>query len=218
MHGTFSSSAWAAPSSFTSVQQLVQRIDHLVAAYNASCKPFKWTTAPLAAGRWPHSIRLLRRLRQTPVSSMPGLSRLRDWQRHATDPGSDVLIQSKSWIAMMKAQRPQHAAHHGEDFMAREHSNVAAGAAVSAVRCPPKRLEAPSALVAAVSVCAVLCMCSVVWAIYATFTQQSFNVQETVLRPLAAWVASVTGGSESPRPQPDHLTAARKPDATRVMR
>lgn len=144
------------------------------------------------------------------------------WRAASVLPGMalrpGVLIQSKSWIAMMKAQRPQHAAHHGEDFMAREHSDVAAGATVSAVQSPPKRLEAPSALVAAVSVCAVLCMCSVVWAIYAAFTQQSFNVQETVLRPLAAWVASTTGGSESPRPQPDHLTAARKPDATRVMR
>ena len=29
--------------SFTSVKQLVQRIDHFVAAYNSSCQPFKWT-------------------------------------------------------------------------------------------------------------------------------------------------------------------------------
>lgn len=29
--------------SFTSVKQLVQRIDHFVAAYNANCQPFKWT-------------------------------------------------------------------------------------------------------------------------------------------------------------------------------
>ena len=29
--------------SFTSVKQLVQRIDHFVAAHNANCQPFKWT-------------------------------------------------------------------------------------------------------------------------------------------------------------------------------
>ncbi|VTY29959.1 DDE superfamily endonuclease [Xylophilus ampelinus] len=29
--------------SFTSVKQLVQRIDHFVAAHNANCRPFKWT-------------------------------------------------------------------------------------------------------------------------------------------------------------------------------
>jgi putative transposase len=29
--------------SFTSVKQLVQRIDHFVAAYNTNCRPFKWT-------------------------------------------------------------------------------------------------------------------------------------------------------------------------------
>jgi putative transposase len=29
--------------SFTSVKQLVQRIDHFVTAYNANCQPFKWT-------------------------------------------------------------------------------------------------------------------------------------------------------------------------------
>lgn len=29
--------------SFTSVKQLVQRIDHFVAAYNTNCQPFKWT-------------------------------------------------------------------------------------------------------------------------------------------------------------------------------
>jgi transposase len=29
--------------SFTSVKQLVQRIDHFVAAYNTNCCPFKWT-------------------------------------------------------------------------------------------------------------------------------------------------------------------------------
>ena len=29
--------------SFTSVRQLVQRIDHFVAAYNTNCRPFKWT-------------------------------------------------------------------------------------------------------------------------------------------------------------------------------
>ena len=29
--------------SFTSVGQLVQRIDHFVASYNANCRPFKWT-------------------------------------------------------------------------------------------------------------------------------------------------------------------------------
>lgn len=29
--------------SFTSVKQLVQRIDHFVAAYNTDCRPFKWT-------------------------------------------------------------------------------------------------------------------------------------------------------------------------------
>jgi putative transposase len=29
--------------SFTSVKQLVQRIDHFVAAHNAHCQPFKWT-------------------------------------------------------------------------------------------------------------------------------------------------------------------------------
>lgn len=30
-------------SSFTSVTQLVQRIDHFVTAHNANCQPFKWT-------------------------------------------------------------------------------------------------------------------------------------------------------------------------------
>ena len=29
--------------SFTSVKQLVQRIDHFVAAYNSNCRPFRWT-------------------------------------------------------------------------------------------------------------------------------------------------------------------------------
>ena len=29
--------------SFTSVKQLVQRIDHFVTAHNANCQPFKWT-------------------------------------------------------------------------------------------------------------------------------------------------------------------------------
>ena len=29
--------------SFTSVKQLVQRIDHFVTTYNSSCRPFKWT-------------------------------------------------------------------------------------------------------------------------------------------------------------------------------
>ena len=29
--------------SFTSVKQLVQRIDHFVAAHNSNCQPFKWT-------------------------------------------------------------------------------------------------------------------------------------------------------------------------------
>jgi transposase len=29
--------------SFSSVKQLVQRIDHFVTAYNTNCKPFKWT-------------------------------------------------------------------------------------------------------------------------------------------------------------------------------
>ncbi|PZQ74164.1 MAG: IS630 family transposase, partial [Variovorax paradoxus] len=29
--------------SFTSVKQLVQRIDHFVAAYNTNCQPFEWT-------------------------------------------------------------------------------------------------------------------------------------------------------------------------------
>ena len=29
--------------SFTSVKQLVQRIDHFVTAYNTNCRPFKWT-------------------------------------------------------------------------------------------------------------------------------------------------------------------------------
>lgn len=29
--------------SFTSVRQLVQRIDHFVAPYNTNCRPFKWT-------------------------------------------------------------------------------------------------------------------------------------------------------------------------------
>ena len=29
--------------SFTSVKQLVQRIDHFVSAHNANCQPFKWT-------------------------------------------------------------------------------------------------------------------------------------------------------------------------------
>lgn len=29
--------------SFTSVKQLVQRIDHSFAAHNANCQPFKWT-------------------------------------------------------------------------------------------------------------------------------------------------------------------------------
>jgi len=29
--------------SFTNVKQLVQRIDHFVAAYNTNCQPFKWT-------------------------------------------------------------------------------------------------------------------------------------------------------------------------------
>jgi putative transposase len=29
--------------SFTSVKQLIQRIDHFVASYNANCKPFQWT-------------------------------------------------------------------------------------------------------------------------------------------------------------------------------
>jgi hypothetical protein len=29
--------------SFTSVKQLVQRIDNFVAAYNTNCQPFKWT-------------------------------------------------------------------------------------------------------------------------------------------------------------------------------
>ncbi len=29
--------------SFTSVKQLVQRIDHFAAAYNTNCQPFKWT-------------------------------------------------------------------------------------------------------------------------------------------------------------------------------
>lgn len=29
--------------SFTSVKQLVQRIDHFVAAYNTNCQPFRWT-------------------------------------------------------------------------------------------------------------------------------------------------------------------------------
>jgi putative transposase len=28
--------------SFTSVKQLVQRIDHFVAAYNTNCQPFRW--------------------------------------------------------------------------------------------------------------------------------------------------------------------------------
>lgn len=31
--------------SFTSVSQLVQRIDHFVAAYNTNCLPFKWTAS-----------------------------------------------------------------------------------------------------------------------------------------------------------------------------
>ncbi|MFY9478341.1 MAG: transposase, partial [Aquabacterium sp.] len=31
--------------SFTSVTQLVQRIDHFVAAYNTECQPFRWTAA-----------------------------------------------------------------------------------------------------------------------------------------------------------------------------
>jgi len=31
--------------SFTSVKQLVQRIDHFVAAYNEKCQPFKWTAS-----------------------------------------------------------------------------------------------------------------------------------------------------------------------------
>lgn len=30
-------------SSFTSVKQFVQRIDHFVVARNADCQPFKWT-------------------------------------------------------------------------------------------------------------------------------------------------------------------------------
>ncbi|SFQ23258.1 putative transposase [Pseudomonas borbori] len=29
--------------SFTSVKQLVQRIDHFVTSYNSNCKPFRWT-------------------------------------------------------------------------------------------------------------------------------------------------------------------------------
>jgi putative transposase len=29
--------------SFTSVKQLIQRIDHFVASYNANCKPLQWT-------------------------------------------------------------------------------------------------------------------------------------------------------------------------------
>ena len=29
--------------SFTSVKQLVQRIEHFVAAYNTKCQPFKWS-------------------------------------------------------------------------------------------------------------------------------------------------------------------------------
>jgi putative transposase len=31
--------------SFTSVKQLVQRIDHFVASYNANCQPFRWTAS-----------------------------------------------------------------------------------------------------------------------------------------------------------------------------
>jgi putative transposase len=30
---------------FTSVKQLVQHIDHFVAAHNMNCQPFKWTAA-----------------------------------------------------------------------------------------------------------------------------------------------------------------------------
>ena len=29
--------------SFTSVKQLVKRIDHFVASYNTDCQPFRWT-------------------------------------------------------------------------------------------------------------------------------------------------------------------------------
>jgi hypothetical protein len=68
------------------------------------------------------------------------------------------------------------------------------------------------------SACAVLGMCGVVWATYAAFGEQGFDLQQTVLRPLAAWVAAATQDAASAPVAADHLAIARGSTPSRILR
>lgn len=59
------------------------------------------------------------------------------------------------------------------------------------------RLQAPGAWTVIASVCAVLCLGAVVWTVYAGMGLRAFDVQQAVLRPVAAWLAP---GPAAPMP------------------